>query len=132
MENKEITLQSGAILKITVAPFEESKALYQAVCEELRGVRIDSSSEATHLVKDLLCTGLSSKKIESCLAKCLARSTYNGIRIVKESDVFEKVEARADYIEVIYAVAEFNLAPFTKSLFARFSAMLELVGSSPA
>lgn len=131
-EIKTIELKSGAELKISASSFDVAKALYQAVCEEMKDIKIESMDEAINLGKDLLCMSLSSKKIDACVAECLKRCTYNGVRIIKENNVFESVKAREDYIEVLFEVAKENLAPFTKNLSALYSAMLGLVQSSQA
>lgn len=117
-------LPSGAELKITVGSFAESRALYQAILEEAKGLRVDFGTELdVNLLKDLLCSVLSSKKVEACLFQCMRRATYNGIRI--DESTFEPVEARQDYLEVCFEVAKENITPFTKSLYAKFSPMLE-------
>ncbi len=124
-------LKSGKELVITLAPFAASKALWQAVLEEAKGLNIqDDTDLGVALIKDLFCVGFSSKKIEAALDECLKRATYAGLKI--DADTFEKEEARADYIEVCYEVAKANLLPFTKSLYAQFSPMLEKLKNSPA
>lgn len=123
---KEVTLQSGAKLKIDVAPFMDAKALYQAVLEELRTVEVDERSESqADLIKNLFCASFTSKKIDQALAKCMERALYNGLKITNET--WEPVEARADYMLVCFEVAKENLAPFVKSLSAEFSAVFQTI-----
>ena len=62
---KEVKCPSGAILKITPSPFKDAKALYQALLEEAKDLKITTDLELGQIVKDILCVGLSSKKIES-------------------------------------------------------------------
>jgi len=119
----EKIMPSGAVLKITPAPFAEAKALYQAVLEELRGVNLDPNAEIdTNLFKDIFCVGLSSKKIETALAACMKRATYKDLKI--DDQTFEPLEARQDYVLVCFEVAKENIAPFAKSLYAEFSPLL--------
>jgi hypothetical protein len=128
---KVVKLPSGAELQITPAPFADAKALYQAMLEELKSIKISGETDLEYgLMKDIFCGGFSSPRIEAALAKCLARATYSGTRISDE--VFEKVEARQDYIIVCYEVALENVLPFTKSLYAQFEAVKGMLKSSLA
>src|ERR1700693_2374718 len=96
---EDITLPSGAELKITHAPFSDSKALYQAVLEELKGMRLDPNADVdANLYKDIFCTGFASKKIEAALDQCMKRVHYNGAKITTAT--WEPVEAREDYFSV--------------------------------
>ncbi len=128
---KEIVLPSGAILKIGLAPFSDAKTLYQAFLSELKSVQMSEKSEATGLLKDLLCVGLSSKSIEAALAPCLKRCLYNDRKITDES-IFESVEARGDYLQVCLEVAKENILPFVKSLFAEYSKLTSMTPSTQA
>ncbi len=124
----KIDLPSGKVLDISTSPFADSRALYQAVLEEVKGLDIDPKTEMdVKFFKDLFCIGLSSKKIESALEKCFDRSTYDGKRITK--DTFEPIEAREDYLDVCFHIAKENILPFTKSLSARYSHILEALKS---
>lgn len=125
-----VTLPSGAILKIGLAPFKDSKALYQAVLAEGPSIKIESTDQAENAIKDLFCVMLSSSKIEAALKPCLERSLYNGKKIDENS--FEPKDARQDYIEACYLVAKANIEPFIVSLFARFSQVKDLINANPA
>lgn len=126
------TLPSGAKLKITLAPFKDARALYQALLEEAKVLKLDPTAEVdVNLYKDLFCVGLSSKKIEAALWECMKRVTYNDSRITE--DIFEPVEARDDYMTVCFEVAKANIMPFTKSLYAQYAHILEkLRNNGPA
>lgn len=129
--NNEVTLPSGAILKITLAPFKDARNLYQAILEEAKVLKLDPNAEVdVNLYKDLFCLGLSSKKIEAALWECMKRATYNGNRIAE--DVFEPIEARDDYMAVCFEVAKANILPFTKSLYAQYAHILEKLQKGPA
>lgn len=129
---KELSLPSGRKLKIQLAPFAESKALYQAVLEECKSLKIDKDADLdVNLFKDLFCSSFSSPKIEAALNKCLARCIYDGERLTDLDKAFEPEEARQDFLPVCYEVAMENIGPFVKSLFARFSQVAEMLKASP-
>lgn len=128
---KEVTLPSGKILRIDLAPFADSKALYQAVLEELRTVPMRDEDEiGVNMLKDLFCTGLSSKRVDKALEKCLARCLYDNTKITDE--IWEPEEARGDYMKVLLEVAKENIVPFVKSLSAEFSLIRGLLRSDLA
>jgi len=130
-ELKTVKLPSGAVLKITPSPFADAKALYQAILEEARGLKLDPLSEIdVNLWKDLVCVGFSSKKIEAALAKCMERATYNDLKMDK--DTFEPVAARDDYLTVCLEVTKENVMPFMKSLYAQYANILKMVPKNPA
>jgi len=118
-----VKLPSGAELVITLAPFADSKTLYQAVLEEMKDLKLDPEAEIdVNLFKQFFCVGFSSKKIEAALWECFKRVTYNGLKVSK--DTFEPEEARDDYFMVCIEVAKANIAPFVKSLYAQYSQVL--------
>ncbi len=132
---KEITLKSGAILKITLSPFAESKALYQALLEEFKTLNVGGERQLVQLFKDLVCTGFSSKKVEQCLEICLKRCTYNnfpGVEIGSkiDKDTFEPEANRQDYIPVCIEVVKENVMPFLKGLFAEYRQFSAIVDKS--
>lgn len=123
--------KSGAELVVKLAPFADSKALYQALCEEGLRVKLDAAAEIDkNFFKDVFCVAMSSPKIERALWPCMERSTYNGMKIVP--DTFETASAREDFIDVCMLVTEENVRPFLKNLSALFSPILERVKSSLA
>lgn len=127
---KEITLPSGAILKILVTPFAESKALYQAILEELKKVPMEKDTSMVALVKELAWIGFGSKKVEDALWKCFERCLYNNLKIDK--DTFEPEAARQDYSMVCVEVIQNNILPFSKSLFVESGRLAATVfGSQP-
>lgn len=120
---KDVKLPSGRTLKITMAPFKESKELYQAVLEEMRALKLDPKAEVdANFFKDLFCVGMASKKIEAAVWVCIKRATIDDLKIDDES--FEKAEHRDDYFTVLFEVAKENVQPFTKSLYAQYSNVL--------
>lgn len=123
---KEVTLPSGATLKITLAPFTQSRDLYQAFLEELKGLKIDPTEEVdASFIKDLGCVALTSKKVETALWTCMQRATYNDLKITL--DTFEPEASRDDYFTVCLEVAKVNIQPFTKSLYAQYGHVLGML-----
>lgn len=127
-ELKKITLPTGSVLEMNIAPFADSKALYQAVAEEMMKVQLDPDRKVESALKDLICLGLSSQKIEMRINKCMERALYNGVKI--DSQTFEPEKARDDYFMVCFEVAKVNVMPFMKSLYAQYKPILEtLIGT---
>jgi len=123
---KEVTLPSGKLLQINVAPFLDSKALYQAFLEEVKFLEVKGTDQIDfNLLKQLVCVSLSSKKIELALEKCLVRALYDG-RIISSS-TWESVDARGDYIQACVEVAKENVLPFLKSLMQGLGPLLETI-----
>lgn len=125
-EPKEVTLPSGAVLRITPAPFAVAKDLYQAVLRELRFIPIQSENEFGELLKNIFTAGFSSKEIERLAMKCMERCTYDaGDGQEKFTDkTFEPVEAREDYSVVFFEVVKENINPFAKSLWREYQKAL--------
>ena len=124
-------LSSGAELKIQLAPFSDAKALFQAVLEEGKALKVNSQDEIdVNLFKDVFCSGFSSKKIESCLSVCMKRVTYNDLKI--DENTFEPESARGDYMEVCWEVAKENILPFVKNLYAKYAPLLTGLKNSQA
>lgn len=125
--NKEITLPSGRILVFQMAPFADGMKLFKIVANELK--QVDASIDMTNLkslmaqevkgdtlniIKNLVCQLMGSDALERALAVCMARCTYDGMSIDK--DTFEPEEARGDYLPCAWEVIKNNLAPFFKGL----------------
>lgn len=130
---KEVKLPSGAVLKMTPSPFAVSKALYQQLLREAKGLQISSKMEIGSLYKELFCIGLSSEAVEKCLWECFKRCTYNagnGDLKIDES-TFEPVERRDDYLMVCMEVAKENVLPFGKSLYAEYQRILAMIENVP-
>lgn len=123
MSIEEIKLENGS-LQITPANFVTAKALYQALLEEGKSLKIDPEAEVdANLFKDVFCAGLSSKKIEACLKECMKTVSYNGFK-ASENDTWEPQEARVDYFTACFEVTRINIQPFTKNLYAQYQRVL--------
>jgi hypothetical protein len=122
---------TGAELRINAAPFEESLELLHAFLEEAKAVEIKAGKEhLPNVLKNVFCGAFSSPKLRVPLWKCMERCLYKGVKITPAA--FEDVKAREDYMEICYLVAEENLKPFTKSLYAQFEELLKKIESLPA
>lgn len=125
-EVKKVELPSGAELTITLAPFKDGKALYQAIAEELKAIDVEFDDDIdANFMKNLFCVGISSKKIEAALEPCLKRVLYNGLKI--DDKTFEPANARQDYIPAMFEVAKENVLPFAKSLYAKYETVLSIL-----
>lgn len=118
---KQVELPSGRKIEIEPGLFKESKELLQALTAEFLRIGINGTDEVGNLIKNVFCLALSSQAIETKLWVCLKRCTYQDLKITEAT--FEPIEAREDYIDILYEVAQENVRPFTKSLFAQFRAM---------
>jgi hypothetical protein len=118
---KEITLNSGKVLKVDLCEFEIGKDLFQAVMEEIKALKMDENASIdVNFYKDLFCAYISSKRIESCVWRCFDKVIYDNMKVNK--DLFNtNLQAREDYLDIVWEVAKENLAPFTKNLYAQFS-----------
>lgn len=128
---REMDLPSGRKLKIQLAPFADAKALYMVLLEEGKSLKLDPEVEIdANFFKDVFCVGFSSKKIEAALWKCMERVLIDELRVTPDS--FEEAAHRDDYFTVLFEVAKENIQPFTKSLYAQFSAITRMMQNGPA
>lgn len=129
MKFRDVTLPSGAVLKVHSASFAESKALYQALMDEVKGVSFNGKADLGNALKDVLSIAVSSKKIEAALWVCMARCIYNsGAGDLKiDQDTFEPVKARGDYTAICKEVMEENVGPFAKGLYAEFQRIMAMI-----
>lgn len=125
--SKKVSLPSGAVLEITMAPFLEGRRLLGAVSNCIKSVKVDASlGDASNLnsLKDVFLSCLTSKEVEDATLDCLKRCTYNGERITSW-DIFDNLKAREDYMTVCVEVVKFNLTPFMKNLLQLLSGILK-------
>lgn len=128
---EKVRLPSGSELTVSVAPFADSKALYQALLEEVKGVKLnDDQNIDGNFYKDLFCTGFSSKRIEAAVQACMKKCLIDGEKFT--NDYFEPEEKRADYFVMSYEVTKANISPFTKDLYARFTGLISQIQGTQA
>lgn len=126
--NYKKTLDSGAVLEVTLAPFAVGHRLLKAVMSEIEQIKIsigdvkdistifssEMNDSVINTIKNLITRVLSSDVIEEALWVCMERATYDGKKITR--DTFEDMNVRADYFIVAKEVLWFNLTPFFKNL----------------
>jgi hypothetical protein len=120
----KITLPSGAIIDITLLPFEEAWGVSQTMAKEVERINFDIKAfnwndfqmmDALNL-KNPICAILSSQAVIDAAKICFKRVTYNGLKI--DSQTFEKREHRADFLPVVFYVLRENISPFFENLFS--------------
>lgn len=111
---KEVTLPSGAILKIGRVPFDAANNLKKSVVGIMKSIPFVKEREALDLYKEHLCAIFSNEEIEQKLWVCMERCTYNDFKITKQT--FDPDEARADFTDVQVEVGIACLAPFGNAL----------------
>lgn len=122
---REITLPSGAILKVNAAPFLDSKALYQALLAETKSIPFIGKNDLGETLKNLFCAAFSSPAVDRALSKCMDRCMVGALKI--DGDTFEPAERRQDYVVVCSEVARENVGPFLKSLFADYQKAMSIL-----
>ncbi len=122
---RDVKLPSGATMSVAPSPFGVSKALYQALLRELKTLVIRSDAMQADLYKDIFCLGFSSPVIEACIEECLKKCLYNGARF--DSNTFEPLAARDDYMKVCVEVVKENTLPFVKSLYAEYQLITGMI-----
>ncbi len=127
VKDKVVKLASGSELTLRLAPFADSKALYQCVLAEINRIGIRTKDEVADLIKQIFCTAFSSPLIENAFWKCAERSLYNGHKIVPDS--FEPKEAREDFVPICMEVGIENVAPFLKNLSAELERVSRMIGN---
>jgi hypothetical protein len=129
---REVSLPSGAVLKLQAAPFSDARALYQALLDEIKSIDMPKQMDMGNLVKTALASCFSSKKIEACLWQCFKSCLYIGERgeFKIDKDTFEPLSAREDYVSVCVEVAQENVLPFLKGLYAAWSHALSMIASA--
>lgn len=118
----KINLESGAVLDITLLPFEEAWGVSQAITREIERIEFDPRSinfsdfQATDILnlKSPICAILSSQAVIDAAKTCFKRCTYNGLKI--DSQTFEKRDCRADFLPVVFHVLKENISPFFENL----------------
>jgi len=126
------TLDSGAILDISVCSFAEGTRLMKAVARELKNTQVslgvkghiadffkaDIGDEALNTIKNIVTGLIASEEIEAALWPCMERGTYTRDAVTHKinRDLFEDEKRRADYVPVLKEVLVNSLTPFFGSL----------------
>lgn len=129
---EKITLPSGAVLDITLLPFEEGVDLMQDIANEVKKMGLDIQGfdlktllekEHTTLIGPV-CSLLASKVVRENIRKCWPRATYNGLKI--DSSTFEKKENRGDYLLSSFHLLRVQLSPFFENLISILSTVSQI------
>lgn len=138
MANLKKTLESGAVLEISMSSFEVGCRLLKAVTKEIESIKISLGVGVTDIkyifneeindsivntIKNLIARTISSDSIEAMVWECMGRATYNNQKITKET--FESEQTRADYLVVFNEVLWYNISPFLKNLGSVLSGIQE-------
>ena len=128
---EEITLKSGNVLKVNVAPFIDAIRLTNIVAKAFsqRGLdfKIDRDTELKFETlfnknPDAFVKGLADIVFEefvmNVVFKCAERCIYvkRGVSLKINPDTFEDEEAREDFYEIMYKIAYANIKPFFANL----------------
>jgi hypothetical protein len=106
----DIKYLNNAEIEIHEADFETQDALHQAIFEALK---------SCSSVGEIVATIASDKKVNDLLWKCLARCTYNKVKITK--DIFDNKEYRVNYYPIKIACLRENILPFLPALILMLS-----------
>jgi hypothetical protein len=123
----KIDLPTGAVLDITLLPYEQAWDISQRITKVLETIDIDIKSidfkNPTYSdvigFKGPLFNILSSKEVLEAAKICLTRCTYNGLKI--DSMTFESKESRKNFLPVMYHVLKENISPFFEGLISFLS-----------
>lgn len=128
MPDKDFTLDSGAKLHVTRSPFVDAMALQNALIKSNRGVPLPNNPLNMEVgdLKDAIIAAISSNDVREHLDKCLARCTYNNVRISNE--LFDDAKmgdmARQDYYVIVWHVVEVNCGPFFFHLLSKWKGLV--------
>lgn len=129
MSSEKIKLNSGRVLTLGLAPFGDSRKLYQIASEGMTNFKLEGKQELDfNFLKDITCFLISNKEFEEALMECAKKCLYEGEKITE--DIFEDEKAREDYLEICFHIAKKNIAPFTKTLMQKYSTLLDEILST--
>lgn len=113
-------LKSGKKVELDIAPIETCLNLYRAILIECKGAGLDLSIAEEDTVMTILLKNLdavlnvmASEQVLEAIKDCCAKVLYDKQRFSME--LFEKVEARKDFMPVMMIVAMENIRPFFES-----------------
>jgi len=117
-----VTLKSGHVLEMQMAPFSTGMKLVKALSNELKTVNIDLGSVSVesisggdfNTIKNLTLQLIGSDAVERCVFECLGRCLLDDQKITP--DTFNNPDMRGDYLPAAWEVTKFNVAPFFEGL----------------
>mgnify|MGYP004568317085 CR=1 FL=1 len=113
-----VTEENKAKVIINAAPLQDAFRLKAVIQKALlnNGIKIEDIKEND--IFNILMALDSSEEVFNAMFDCLKKSSYNGIKITKET--FEPEETRGDLYEVFFYCLKVNIYPFLRSLCSRF------------
>ena len=130
----EYTLSSGARLTVTEAGFADADALTKAVLKSVRGVPLpdDLMSMPVDGLKDVLISAVVSDEVSQAFFRCAKSAVYENVRVIPGLFDDPKLgsQARKDYYEILWRVAEVNSGPFFASIFSRLKGAVQSKSAS--
>lgn len=114
--DQDFELPSGGKLHVSVAPFQDAKALTKALLKASGMVKLAENpmDMDVSVIKDMLVQAATSDEVEAALFRCMSRATYDNLKITPElfddQTIGDKI--RRDYFLVCAKVVEVNCLPF--------------------
>jgi len=123
----EYKLPSGAVLDVTPLDFEPAFEVSQTITRLIGLLDVDLKSLDTEkwgsvadieldAIKRPFSQILSNRELVKDANKCLAKCTYNGIRVSEKT--WQPAEARKDYLYACFYALKENVFPFFEGVFS--------------
>jgi hypothetical protein len=117
--NKEFTLSSGAVLRVTEADFLTANSLKKAL---MRSIKFEMDKEILERIRDVYI----SDEVEVWIFKCFPRCTYENLTV--NVQLFDNPKysenARKDYHEICMKVIEVNCGPFLERILSELKSII--------
>jgi hypothetical protein len=112
--------QSGAAVVLPSAPWRDAVALKNAIHKEMAqsNIAIDLNADISVVVKFVFQVD-SSESIYDAIMKCLAKGTYNTVKISEAT--FEDEKAREDWYDILEGCLKVNYFPFVVGLRSKYN-----------
>lgn len=121
---------TGAKIVINPCSFEDAFRLKSLIQKSLLDNNIKIEKALDEDILGIIMALDSSKDVFEAMFKCLIKSTYNNVKITKET--FEDEKAREDLYEIFFYCLKVNIYPFFKSVLSRFGISLEKQMKGPS
>ena len=113
------TAENNVKVVINPASFADAFRLKTEIQKALLDNKININEAMDEDLVSIILAIDSSEKVTDALFSCLVISTFNGIKITR--DTFEPEEARYDLYEIFFYCIKVNVYPFFKNLLSRLS-----------
>lgn len=114
---------TGAKIVINPCSFQEAFRLKSAIQKALLKNNVSLEAALEQDITSLILAIDSDEEILDRMFDCLKKSTYDGIKITK--DTFEDESARGDLYDIFFQCLKVNIYPFFKPLLSRFGIELK-------